>query len=385
MSNPLSQALDNLGNTINSITGKVDENKQRVKDYKAKIVAKLREITGQIDSLKNNDKFKSIPGLRNTLEQTQNELQAKTNELDKTKTELAAANTSLQELRTQITDLETQITQKNDEIKRLTDAGATKDGQIQSLQDDVTRLTNEKNEAETKLADSTQQINSLIQRIAQINDTLIKQIALIDTITAELGDLDDSNDTISMEFKAVADNIISVINMLNNPMGPPSSGAVPPPPPPRTMMAPSRNTAQSNYNYLMSLSNDPNKLAKFYSENEAKGLTQKGYVDIIKANLDAAKKGDNNAKNLVMDANNNLWMSNNGLAGGRKTKRRKSRAKKSTKKYKRKQKGGYVYSTGSSKEQKELDRRSSVVSNSSASKSSSQMKTKSRSRRRRSQ
>ena len=378
MSNPLSQALDNLGNTINSITGKVDENKQRVKDYKAKIVAKLREITGQIDSLKNNDKFKSIPGLRNTLEQTQNELQAKTDELDKTKTELAAANTSLQELRTKITDLETQITQKNDEIKRLTDAGATKDGQIQSLQDDVTRLTNEKNEAETKLADSTQQINSLIQRIAQINDTLVKQIALIDTITAELGDLDDSNDTISMEFKAVADNIISVINMINNPTGPP-------PPPPKTMMSTSRNAAQSNYNYLMSLSNNPNKLAKFYSENEAKGPTQKGYVDIIKANLDAAKKGDNNAKNLVMDANNNLWMSNNGLAGGRKTKRRKSRAKKSTKKYKRKQKGGYVYSTGSSKEQKELDRRSSVVSNSSASKSSSQMKTKSRSRRRRSQ
>ena len=379
MSNPLSQALDNLGNTINSITGKVDQNKQRVKDYKAKIVAKLREITGQIDSLKNNDKFKSIPGLRNTLEQTQNELQAKTDELDKTKTELAAANTSLQELRTKITDLETQITQKNDEIKKLTDAGATKDGQIQSLQDDVARLTNEKNEAETKLADSTQQINSLIQRIAQINDTLVKQIALIDTITAELGDLDDSNDTISMEFKAVADNIISVINMINNPTGPP------PPPPPKTMMSTSRNAAQSNYNYLMSLSNDPNKLAKFYSENEAKGPTQKGYVDIIKANLDAAKKGDNNAKNLVMDANNKLWMSNSGLAGGRKTKRRKSRAKKSTKKYKRKQKGGYVYSTGSSKEQKELDRKSSVVSNSSASKSSSQMKTKSRSRRRRSQ
>jgi predicted nucleic acid-binding Zn-ribbon protein len=379
MSNPLSQALDNLGNTINSITGKVDQNKQKVKDYKAKIVAKLGEITSQIEALKNNDKFKSIPGLRNTLEQTQAELQAKTNELDKTKSDLAAANTSLQELRTKITDLETQINQKNDEIKRLTDEGATKDGQLQSLKDDVTRLTNEKNEAETKLADSTQQINSLIQRIAQINSTLVNQISLIDTITSELGDLDNSNDAISMEFKAVADNIISVINMINNPTGP--SGA-PPPPPPRTSISTSRNTAQTNYRYLMSLSNDPTKLAKFYSDNEAKGPTQKGYVDIIKANIDAAKRGDNNAKDLVMEANNNLWMSNSGISGGRRTKRRKSRARRSTKKYKRKQKGGYVYSTGHSKEQKELDRRSSVVSNSSASKSSSQMKTKSRSRRR---
>ena len=47
--NPLTNALNTLGTTINTITTKVNEGKDTAKAYKAQIIAKLAEVVKQLE------------------------------------------------------------------------------------------------------------------------------------------------------------------------------------------------------------------------------------------------------------------------------------------------------------------------------------------------
>ena len=57
-------------------------------------------------------------------------------------------------------------------------------------------------------------MNTLIEKISQINANLVSQVELIDSIGAELGDVDSGE--IAEKMKLIGQNISSVMDMLNN-------------------------------------------------------------------------------------------------------------------------------------------------------------------------
>jgi len=215
--NPLNSALAQLETTIGSITDKVEQNKSKVRAYKTEIINKLREVVQQLNQLKDNNNLKSIPQLKQQLEQTQTTLRDKTNELETAKSSLENATRTLQESQNNIQQLNSQIEGLNKQIQQLTDTTQQKDGQIRDLNEQLGQLTQQKTEAERNLAASQQEIDGLVQRIAQINASLANQIQLIDQIANELGNIGDDNDDVALQFKAVGDNIMSIVNMINNP------------------------------------------------------------------------------------------------------------------------------------------------------------------------
>ena len=78
--NPLTNALNTLGTTINTITTKVNEGKDTAKAYKAQIIAKLAEVVKQLESLKTNSNLTALPQFRQQLQASQTDLQTKTEE-----------------------------------------------------------------------------------------------------------------------------------------------------------------------------------------------------------------------------------------------------------------------------------------------------------------
>jgi predicted nucleic acid-binding Zn-ribbon protein len=361
--NPLNQALSNLETTIGTITNKVEQNKQRVRDYKTQIINKLREVIEQLNQLKENNNLKSIPQLRQQLEQSQNILRDKTAELEETKTNLENATRSLQESENNIRQLTSQIEDLNRQIQQLTESNQQKDGQLRNLNDQLTQLTQQKTEAERKLAASQQEIEGLVQRIAQINTSLANQIELIDQITNELGNISDDNDDIAIQFKAVGDNIMAIMNMINNPG---SGGA-------EAAVEQIVYDIDSNFNNLMALHSLDDKRQFLRYIRSLDGRLQNQINQVINNAERKIPTDVQTLKKILSD--NKLKVNPPSINGG---KRRHRTMKKRHRRTRKKMRGGYVYSAS-----KELDKASSIVSKSSSSKSKSKFKSQNKDKTRR--
>jgi DNA repair exonuclease SbcCD ATPase subunit len=373
---PLNQALAGLGTTINTITDKVEAGKTRVREYKAQIIAKLREVVEQLNSLKANNNLKALPQLRKQLQDSQASLQQKTEELDQTKGQLVEANQNLQQLQQNLDQINRQIEEKNQQITDLTNSGNQKDKAIQELDAQVRELDKQKEEAEKNLASAQQQIDSIIQKIGELNTKLVSQIQLIDTIANELGDI--NNGDVSEEFRAVTDNIKIIVDMLNS-AGQGDGGAEGRPesrPEAVAVQQPEYNVEQ-NFNRLKELSSaDKNgrKLIQFTKTIKDPRIE----ADLLVYNRQNDPAGIAALKKLLSDNKINVPPVMNGgksrrhkRRGGRKTMKKKHR--KTRKLAKKNYRGGYVYSAS-----KDLDKASSVISASSSSKSSSGKRDKTR-------
>lgn len=331
---PLNQALSGLGTTIQSITGKVEAGKNKVREYKTQIITKLKEVVQQLNSLKDNSNFKALPQLRKQLQDSQVALQQKTEELDTTKSSLDKSNQELEILRNNIASINDSLEKKNKQINELTNSIGEKDEQISELNGQIKELNEQKKDAESQLASAQKETDSLIQKIGNINATLGTQIELIDTIANELGDLGSDSDDVAIQFKAVGDNIMAIMNMINNPSQGNSSASVN-----------AANVSQTPlYDKFMKL-NDEQK-AQIYREL---GNTYAKSIELTQLSNDPSKK--KNIQNILSQR-----YSGDLLKGGRrKRKTKKMRHRKTKKTYK----GGYVYNSN-----KNLDKSSSVISSS---------------------
>ena len=368
---PLNQAIAGLGTTIQSITGKVEAGKNRVRQYKAQIIAKLGEVVLQLNALKDNNNLQALPQLRRQLQDSQTALQQKTEELDVAQGALTDSNNALQQLRQQIDQINRELQDKTAQLDQLTQSGQGQRDALANLEQEMNALTLQKAEAERLLAIAQQQTNSIVERIGQINATLGNQIQLIDTIAAELGDLDGANDDVALQFKAVGDNIMVIMNMLNNsaPPGPP-----PGPPPPVPGRA---QQVDALYNNFINM-NQPKK-DLFY--RNLQNTPSKGSIRIIQENIRGAiDNRDEQAINIIKGELAKILANNNAalVRGGKSRKYKKQKTMKKrhrkTRKPSKKYKGGYVYSAS-----KDLDKASSIISASSSSKSRSNKYKKSRS------
>ena len=371
---PLNQAIAGLGTTIQSITGKVEAGKNRVRQYKAQIIAKLGEVVLQLNALKDNNNLQALPQLRRQLQDSQTALQQKTEELDVAQGALTDSNNALQQLRQQIDQINRELQDKTAQLDQLTQSGQGQRDALANLEQEMNALTLQKAEAERLLAIAQQQTNSIVERIGQINATLGNQIQLIDTIAAELGDLDGANDDVALQFKAVGDNIMVIMNMLNNsaPPGPAPPGPPPPGPPP-----PAPGRVDALYNTFINMNQQKKDL--FYRNLQS--TPSRGSIRIIQENIRGAiDNRDEQAINIIKGELAKILANNNAalVRGGKSRKYKKQKTMKKrhrkTRKPSKKYKGGYVYSAS-----KDLDKASSIISASSSSKSRSNKSKKSRS------
>jgi len=384
--NPLNQALTGLGTTIQTITGKVEAGKERVRAYKSQLIAKLREVVDQLNKLKDDNNLKSIPQLRNQLQTTQESLQQRTEELAQTKGLLDAANRNLSELQTRMNQINQELENKNRQIADLTNSGREKDKAIEELGKQITDLDNEKKNAEHDLINAQEQINLLVQKIGQINVTLENQIQLIDSIVAELGDLGNEGDDVAVQFKNVGENIQTIMNMLKNPgqgpaippnpNGPPAFQPQPQPQVPRIPPKPMQRlfSQETNNYYNKFMASDNQAKSTFY--RKIPGPSR----NVIQRNIEKAANGDQEAITVIKtELSNIIDRGSAPLLGGksRRNKRRNNKHKKTIKrklrKTKKNYKGGYVYSSS-----KELDKASSLITSLSGTKSRSNKKYKQR-------
>jgi len=374
---PLNQALAGLGTTIQTITGKVEAGKTRVREYKAQIIAKLREVVEQLNSLKANNNLKALPQLRKQLQDSQVDLQQKTEELDQTKGQLNAANQNLQQLQQNIDKINSQIEEKNQQITDLTTSGKQKDKAIQELDAQVRELDKQKEDAENNLVSAQQQIDSIIQKIGQLNTALVNQIQLIDTIANELGDLD--NGDVAEQFKSITDNIKVIVDMLNSAGQGGDEEVV------QQGQADAYNV-QENFDRLLALYNQPEPKTQYnnFIDSMVTPVLKRQIameLNILKTNRDATTR-DNSLKKLKQIlGQNSIKVPGVIVTGGksRNYKKRKTMKKRHRKTHKlsknrklsKNYKGGYVYSAS-----KDLDKASSVISASSNSKTRSNRKDK---------
>lgn len=357
---PLNQALVGLGTTINTITDKVEAGKTRVREYKAQIVTKLQEVVEQLNSLKANNNLKAVPQLRKQLQDSQSALQEKTEELDKTKGQLNEANKTLQQLQQNIDQINREIEEKNQQITDLTNSGKQKDKSIQELDAQVRELDKQKEEAEKNLLSAQQQIDSIIQKIGQLNTALVNQIQLIDTIANELGDLD--NGDVAEQFKNVTDNIKVIVDMLNS-----SGEGQSAPVPEAAAIQQQLYDVEENFNKLINLhlNKDNGQYQRFVQRLD--GQIQNKIAQVI----NYVDRNDPQAIATLKQILEQNKLKVPTIINGGKSRRHKRRGGRKTMKKRhrrthKKMRGGYVYNTS-----KELDRASSVISNSSSSRSSS--------------
>lgn len=358
--NPLNDALSGLGATIQTINDKVESGKQRVKAYKQDIVQKLKEVIERLKELEANSKLKIDPGLKENLEKTRDELNQKN-------IELQASNLKLTELQNQLDSINSELANKNQQLSELESSNQSKDGTIQQLNDEKAALTQQKADIEKQFNDAQTEVNSLIGRIADINNTLVKQIELIDTIAGEL----DDNTEVANGFKAIADNIQAIMNMINNPN--PRDTFIPPPLLGNTKTGTQPNNNFPLYNKFMDLTPQ--------GKNNILGLiTNTADNEFIKSILpnegfdsdDDKQKMEDILKNHKNALDKEYEITDKGFTGGKRKRKTRKRSHKKTKKTKKGLKGGYVYSSS-----KELDKASSVISDSSYSKSRSISRSKS--------
>lgn len=353
----LNDTLEELNTSITSITNKVNGQKAIVANYKQKLINKLGELFTQIQQLKENPALASIPQLKQQLQQIP-ELQE---QLKNTNIELENTKAIVIDLQKQIEKFEADIADRDKQIKELTDLNNNKDKDLSDLNDQVTKLTEEKTAIQNQLTDKTAEMNDLVTRIGNINTYLLQQIGLIDTITAELGDLDSGN--IGDQFKAISENIQIIVNMINNPLTGGTEAVAQP--------TGTGYDVDANFTKLMAL-------YRLQDKREYLAYTR-GLHGKIKYMIDQNIKGaEANNPKAIKEIKNILTQHTLNIPTSRTTggKRKRRTMKKRHRRTRKHQKGGYVYSSS-----KQLDKVSSVISASSGSKSNSSKSSNSKSKR----
>ena len=354
---PLNEALSTLDATIESINNKVQLGIGKSQKYRQDIIVRLGSVVQELDKLKKNEFFQSVAKLKGDLGKANSDLKERTSQLAQTKSDLDTANNSIETLRKQIDDINSQLKIKNDELQRAQEIltaeqkkSADKDKTIEDLNKQIEVLNAEKNEAIRNLNTAQTEINSLIDRLTQINRSLIQKIEMIDRITQSL-DMDNDKD-VSTAFKAISDNIQAIMIMINNP----------------STSAP-RATASTPFDLSLY-----NQFSKLNPDKQAQivNLMDDADRDLVWSWRESALAGDpvnqKNIQNMFSRKYPGIMSS-----GGKRRKTMKRRGRKHRKTYK----GGYVYSSS-----KELDKASSVISTSSNKTSSSYFPSKSKSMKR---
>lgn len=213
-SNPLNDALVQLDSTIGSINARVNVAKENAKSYKTKIIVGLKDILTQLNDLSNNPAFTNIGRIQTELTDAKSALVQKTQELNDSQTRLSDANKESENLKTQLASCNQQITDITQNIADLQNQVGEQKTARERAEEQLNTLTEDKNRIEAELTQSQGQLSNIIERIATINNALISQIQLIDTIVTEL---DDTNgESVASQFEAVGSNIQAIINTLNN-------------------------------------------------------------------------------------------------------------------------------------------------------------------------
>ena len=398
--NSFDEAFSKLDDTINSINSKLAQGKDMVSTYKKKLIDRLQALGEQINGIKGN--LKSIPNLRDKLQKTQTDLEQKTNDLNTTQQKLEETQTELTNLTEEIKAKNKEIEDKTKEINELNSSNSDNKSQIDALNSEKDELIKQKAEAESNLKTAQTQIDGFIARLGAINETLLKQIEIIDNIYKELGEFD-TDETVTNKFKEISDNIANIMNMINSPevasgegssfeMGSSSSGEEG-----SGEEGFEEDGSKLTINDFKDLDNikqlnpqQKNEMLQKYgnlSLDEKKDILQKLTLKVnpslIKPIQNIIKQNDpaviNNALNQIINGN---------YVGGKRHRKRKTMKKRhrKTKKILRNGhklrnghalKGGYVYSSS-----KELDRTSSVINGLSKSRTRSKNNIKKNTRRR---
>ena len=208
--NVFDNALLTLGNTVGSITNKVEEQKGRANEYKAYIIAELGKLSAKIQTLRT---LGSCEPLKREIADLKQQLQAKTDELTTANNSATALQTQLRELQQQIDTLTSQIADKDAQIKQLNSANSGKDGEIANLQNEKRILEEQKQTAEHNLASVNERMSG---EITAINNRLQEQIKLIDTIMDELSNEGNKREMDS-QFNLINRNIDDIVRIVNDP------------------------------------------------------------------------------------------------------------------------------------------------------------------------
>jgi DNA repair exonuclease SbcCD ATPase subunit len=127
------------------------------------------------------------------------------------KEQLANCNQQIKDTEQIISDLRNQLNQQSTAREQA--------------EEKLRTLIEQKTKMEADLNQAQGQINEIIEKITQINDSLIAQIALIDDIVLEIDDT--TGESVESHFKDISDNIQSIIVSLDNPSNQPPSNQPP--------------------------------------------------------------------------------------------------------------------------------------------------------------
>ena len=353
----LNGALNQLDDTIKGISGKVEEQKARVTQYKTNLLEKLKQLKISLDGIKNNTKWQEIADLRQQLQQLpqlQQQLQEKIRNLDQ-------AKETINDLQFQIQRFNQEIQAKNEQIQKLLQDGENKDNQIKDIEQQIQNLTTDKKALEDNLQAKTDEVNVLANRIQLITGSLGNQIQNINQIADQLGDLD--NGEIGEQFNLITGNITAIIDILE---GRRLEGTESP-----VQQVEQEFSAEIEqlYNDLIGVSNSENQepLKRLYTS--LRSTPNALYINKIQSAINNAKRNDPIAIKQIKQALKELKEKgvniNFNIPGSRGGKRRRKTMKKRHRRTRKKMRGGYNYSPS-----KELDKSSSVISGSSSFKSS---------------
>jgi len=317
-----------------------------------------------------------LENTRTQLEQTKLALEKVTTDLNASQTELTNANSIKNELEVQVRDLnktiemmDTEYINKIETIKQDMNKNAAQEKSAlqEEYNNQIAALVNEKNdllkqieqakESEKVAMENLTKIqgdqDSLIQQLATINEILVQQLKSIDDINADQPNIDSYSDLLT----SIEQGLNSVKGEINQAVS--------------NVIQPVANTSQTQtpfYDKFMSLS--PDDKEKIYDKLDE---TDIGYAEMIRQQLNSGNPQDKQNINNILKRRyvDNLNGAENLLRGGRRKRRTMKKRPKKTRKLRKSQKGGYTYSAS-----KELDKASSVISNSSTSTSNSGFKTR---------
>jgi DNA repair ATPase RecN len=354
--NALSQRLTDI---LNSIANFKDTNLKGLTDTKNQ----LATVTTELENT------------RTQLDQTKLALEKVTTDLNTSQTELANANAIKNELEGQVRDLNKDIERIDIDYKNQIDtitkemnknAAQEKSALQEEYNNQIAALVNEKNDLlkqieQAKESEKAAMENltkfqgdqdSLIQKLATINEILVQQLVSIDNIKTDQPNINLYSDLLT----SIEQGLNSVKGEINQAVS--------------NVIQPVANTSQTQtplYDKFMSLS--PEDKEKIYDKLDDIDIA---YAEMIRQQLNSGNPDKQNINNILKRRYvDELNGEDNLLRGGRRRRRTMKKRPKKTRKLRKRQKGGYTYSAS-----KELDKASSVISNSSSSIANSGSKTR---------
>lgn len=221
--NKINEVLEELGNKINSIEGKVNIGRQQVTAHKKDIIDRLKGVVNSLSQIQDNPTLKEIPALRGKLSESNRLLDEKTKELAKKTQELETMKNMITQQQQELKRLNDKIDEINVELNEakadIANAKSETDKVKKEKEDAIDNLTKQLNDfkqqkevVEKQLANAQGELGTLADRIATINANLQKQIDMISTITSELN----IDEPINEQFQNITDNIAAIMLMLQS-------------------------------------------------------------------------------------------------------------------------------------------------------------------------